>query len=52
MTTSEIKDILSHPFRDQKDREYWEKKLEEAERKEETARNNEEYFQVMAVYDR
>lgn len=52
MTTSEIKNILSGNFSDKSDREYWEKKLAEAERKERNAKENETYLRKMSKYDR
>ena len=52
MTTSEIKNILSGNFSDKADREYWEKKLAEAERKERNAKENETYLRKMSKYDR
>lgn len=52
MTSMEIRKILEGTFSDPADKEYWEEKLEEALRKEQTAEENAKYFRKMAVYDR
>lgn len=52
MTIEAIKEILTGTFTSEEDRNYWERKLAEAERKERSARANERYFNKMSVYDR
>ena len=52
MTIEQIKEILEGNFESAEDRRYWENKLKQAELKEARAKNNEEYFDTMAVYDR
>lgn len=52
MTANQIKEILKGNFADAEDREYWEKRLKETERKEKSAKENEKYLLKMKVYDR
>ena len=52
MTVKQIETILQGRFSDPADRLYWERKLEDLKRKEETAKANEEYFRKMKRYDR
>ena len=52
MTAVEIKEILKGTFTDESDRQYWVKKLAEAEHKEANAKENEKYFEAMRRYDR
>lgn len=52
MKAEEIKRILEGQFEDESDREYWVRKLAEAERKARNAEENEKYFRKMRKYDR
>lgn len=52
MTIAQVKNILTGNFADPADREYWESKLEELERKEASAKENERYFRINKVYER
>lgn len=52
MTIKQIETILQGRFSDEADRLYWEKRLAELKRKEETAKENAEYFRKMRRYDR
>lgn len=52
MTIEMVNEILTGTFTNASDREYWENKKAELERKANNARENAEYFKTMAVYDR
>lgn len=52
MTIAQVKNILTGNFADPADREYWESKLAELERKEANAKENERYFRANKVYDK
>jgi len=52
MTIKQVEKILEGRFSDEKDREYWERRLEELKVKEATIAENEKYFRKMRKYDR
>ena len=52
MTINKVKEILNGTFADHADREYWERKLSDMERKAATAAENDKYFKAMAKCDR
>lgn len=52
MTIQQVETILQGKFSDPADRLYWEKRLEEMKQKEQTAKENAEYFRKMKRYDR
>ena len=52
MTIAKIKEILTGTFASVEDRKYWEDRLKEEERKEQTGKENDRYFKVNAKYDR
>ena len=52
MTIEQIKEILTGNFESESDRQYWENKLRQAEIKEARTKENENYYNEMAVYNR
>lgn len=52
MTIQQVEAILEGKFSEAADRMYWEKRLEDLKRKEQTAKANEDYFRKMKRYDR
>jgi len=52
MTIEKIKEILTGRFESAEDRRYWEERLKEEQRKEQTGKENDRYFKVNAKYDR
>ena len=52
MTIAKIKEILTAEFESAEDRKYWEDRLVEEQRREQTGKENERYFKVNAKYDR
>jgi hypothetical protein len=52
MTIEKIKEILASRFESEEDRKYWEERLKEEQRKEQTIKENDRYFKVNAKYNR
>lgn len=52
MTIEKIKEILMGTFTSVEDRRYWEDRLKEEERREQTCKENDRYFKKMAKYNR
>lgn len=52
MTIQQIEAILKGKFVMAADKQYWESRLAELKRKEQTAKENAEYFRKMKRYDR
>ena len=52
MTIEKIKEILTSRFESAEDRKYWEDRLKEEQRKEQTGKENDRYFKVNVKYDR
>lgn len=52
MTIEKIKEILKGTFASEEDRKYWEQRLKEEERREQTGKENAIYFKKMAKYNR
>lgn len=52
MSIAQVQEILKGNFTDKADREYWEMKLKELQRKEANNTENAKYFKKLAVYDR
>jgi hypothetical protein len=52
MTIADVREILKGSFTDPEDRAYWERKLEDMQIKERTAKENAKYRRINAVYDR
>ena len=52
MKIEKIKEILTSRFESEEDRRYWEERLKEEQRKEQTGKENEIYFRKNARYNR
>ena len=52
MTIVKIKEILTQEFESAEDKKYWEDKLEEAEQKEITGKQNEIFRNKYFIYER
>ena len=52
MKIAEIKEILTGRFESAEDRKYWEDRLVEEQRREQTGKENERYFKRNARYNR
>jgi hypothetical protein len=52
MSIAEVKEILCGAFNSDSDRQYWQDKLTELERKEANNKENDKYYKSMAKYAR
>jgi len=52
MTIAQIEEALKGEFSSEADRLYWENRLKELKQREQTAKENTEYFRKMKRYDR